>query len=519
MIRINNIIKSIEDTTPVECEVEKILGRKPDKVAVIRQSVDARHKNNIKLVYSVGAHFSEGEEKIAEKYAGGDISFIKPVQETKPDSGDEKMSQNPVIAGFGPAGMFCGYILAKYGYNPIIIERGGDVKSRTDAVNRFWNGGTLNTENNVQFGEGGAGTFSDGKLTTRINDPLCNEVLKIFAENGAPQEILQMAKPHIGTDILKEVVKNIRMEIERLGGSVRFFNKLEDICFDTRLKKIKINGEWQDCETLVLAVGHSARDTFEMLFNKKLEMTAKSFSVGARIEHIQAELDAARYGRYAGHPLLRHAEYQLSYKTGGRCAYTFCMCPGGTVVAAASEEGGVVTNGMSEYSRSGENANSALVVDVHPADFGKNPLDGMYFQKKLEKAAFEAGGRNYFAPAQSVGSFLRGKEVKHIQQTYRPGVTACDLDKILPGFVTDTMRAGLDAFERKISGFSKDTAILTGVETRTSSPLRILRDETMQSVEGIYPAGEGAGYAGGIVSAAVDGIKIAHRIISKFKPF
>ncbi len=514
MIRINNIIKRIDDNTPIEEDVIKILHQSPEKITVIRRSVDARHKNDIKLVYSVGVHFSENEKEIAKKCG---LDFIEEKTMEICETGKTPLPHRPVIAGFGPAGMFCGYILAKYGYNPIIIERGGDVDSRSEAVAEFWTNGRLDTENNVQFGEGGAGTFSDGKLTTRINDPLCSEVLKIFAENGAPDEILYMAKPHIGTDILKNVVKNIRQEIIRLGGEVRFFNKLEDIEVGDALKKIKVNGIWQDCRVLVIAIGHSARDTFEMLFGKKLEMIPKSFSVGARIEHIQAKLDEARYGKYAGHPLLRHAEYQLSYKTGGRCAYTFCMCPGGTVVAAASEEGGVVTNGMSEYSRDGENANSALVVDVHPSDFGKGPLDGMYFQRKLEQAAYTAGGRNYFAPMQTVGSFMYGKDTKGITPTCKPGTTFSDLTEILPKFITDTMKSGLAAFDKKIKGFADKNAVLTGVETRTSSPLRILRDETMQSIPGIYPAGEGAGYAGGIVSAAVDGIKIAHKIIEEYK--
>ncbi len=518
MIRINNIIKSIEDNSSVEENVHNILGIGFDKMSIIRRSVDARHKNDIKLVYSVAVETAE-EEKLCKRLNSHDITYIPPTEKTELVRGTKKLNSRPVIAGFGPAGMFCGYILAKYGYNPIIIERGGDVDSRSLAVEKFWQGGGLNPENNVQFGEGGAGTFSDGKLTCRINDPFCDEVLRIFADCGAPKEILFEAKPHIGTDILKTVVKNIRCEITRMGGDVRFFHKLEDISFDGSLKKIKINGSWQDCEILTLAIGHSARDTFEMLYNKRLEMIPKSFSVGARIEHIQWKLDEARYGKYAGHPLLRHAEYQLSHREGCRCAYTFCMCPGGTVVAAVSEEGGVVTNGMSEYSRSGGNANSALVVDVHPEDFGSNPLDGMNFQRSLEQRAFEAGGRSYYAPAQSVGSFLRGENIKALKGTYRPGIKPCDLTEILPDFVTSAMKKGLTVFEKKIKGFSAGDALLTGVETRTSSPLRILRDEEMQSIKGIYPIGEGAGYAGGIVSAAVDGMRCAAAIISKYKPF
>jgi len=524
-IKINNIKVPIDSEYDLKEETARILRIPKSEIndfKIVKQSVDARRKNNLQLVYSVLINFNGNESEKVSRLFSNDIQYIEPAQKIQFKTGTKPLSGPVFVAGFGPAGLFSAYILAKNGYNPIVIERGGDIDARSIAVSSFWNGGDLDINNNVQFGEGGAGTFSDGKLTTRINDHRCSEVLKTFIKFGAPEEILWQAKPHIGTDILKIVVKNMREEIIRLGGSVRFLNRLEDIKFNHKITEIKISGQWQSCGALILAIGHSARDTFEMLNKRGVSLVPKAFSAGVRIEHNQRQLDIAQYGSYAGHPKLRHSDYQLACKGKVRSAYSFCMCPGGLVIASTSEEGGVVTNGMSEYKRDMENANSAIVVDVRPEDFNKNsPLDGMYFQRELEQKAFEAGGENYSAPMQTAGEFLNGISPKnHITPSYKPNTVNADLHKILPQFICDTLADGLRFFERKIKGFSAPEVVMTGVETRTSSPIRILRGENFHAMNiiGMYPAGEGAGYAGGIMSSAVDGIKISEKIMEEYSP-
>ena len=399
-----------------------------------------------------------------------------------------------------------------------------DVDARIRAVEGFWKSGTLDVKTNVQFGEGGAGTFSDGKLTTRIHDPRCGYVMEQLARFGAPAQTMRRAKPHIGTDKLRMVVKNIRREIERMGGEIKFGMQVEDLL----MKRGKLVGLIADrqpiaCDQLILAVGHSARDTFEMLMQRQIPMVAKAFSVGVRIEHLQSVIDRGLYGNYAGHPALDKGEYQLSYREGERGVYTFCMCPGGIVVPSASEPQAVVTNGMSEYARDGKNANSALVVSVDQSDFGAGPMDGIAFQRSLERAAFSAGGGRYAAPGQTAKSFLdetRPALPNLLEPTYTLGVRPYPLKMLFPSQINRMLENGLRRFERRIPGFSGADAFLTGVETRTSSPIRILREEDFQSpaLKGLYPCGEGAGYAGGIVSAAVDGVRVAQQIIGRYAP-
>lgn len=517
MIKINNIKIPLSSDISVEEKIENILKTKDfSNLKIIKQSVDARKKNDIYFVYSVSVT-CKNEKKLVNKLSNKDILYIEPISDRKLSRGNIKLNHRPIVIGTGPGGLFCAYTLAKYGFKPIVFERGEDVDGRVKSVENFWNNGTLNTNSNVQFGEGGAGTFSDGKLTTRINDPRSDTVLNIFAENGAPENILFEAKPHIGTDILRNVVKNMRKEIIRLGGNVFFNHTLTDIKFSDEIKSITVNGNEYPCSVLILAIGHSARDTFEFLLKKGVAMQAKSFSAGVRIEHLQSDINKSMYGDFAGNPKLPPASYQLWNKSENRCCYSFCMCPGGSVVASASEEETVVTNGMSMHSRNMQNANSALVVDVHPDDFD-GILGGMYFQRELEQKAFVFGGKNYFAPSQSVGSFVFGENTKSIESSYKPGTANCDFEKLLPAFISSNLKCGISAFERKIKGFASKSAVLTGVETRTSSPVRILRNTDLEAINisGLYPCGEGAGYAGGIVSAAVDGIKIAEKIIEKY---
>lgn len=492
-------------------------------VHLYKKSLDARKQNQIQCVSSVILHADIDEQKFCERCNQSDIHYQKPSSLTF-THGTEKLSDPVVIAGFGPAGIFCAYALAKEGYQPIVIERGYNVDRRVEAVENFWKYGRLNPQCNVQFGEGGAGTFSDGKLTTRISDSRCSYLLDLFVQFGAPKEILTKAKPHIGTDHLRGVIKNLRKEICALGGQVLFEHQLEQLLIrNQQLYGIIVNGQQLATQNLVLAVGHSARDTFSMLLQKNVFLEAKSFSVGVRIEHLQTQINRGLYGKLAEHPSLPQGEYQLSYRQNGRGVYTFCMCPGGFVVPSSSSPETVVTNGMSEFQRNQPNANAALVVSVSTDDFGTKPLDGVCFQSELEHKAFIQAGKNYSAPAVTVDQFLQhrsGIHLKTVTPSYALGVTACDFDSLLPKSVTEMMRTGLRNFERKIKGFSAPDAVLTGVETRTSSPVRITRNSDFQSltVKGIYPCGEGAGYAGGIMSAAVDGLKIAEAIISRYAP-
>lgn len=503
------------------------LGLKADisDARIAKRSVDAR-KINAKpnFIYSIEV---ETATSISDgKLAASDALRVKN-QVLSPEFGKEKLSARPVIVGFGPAGMFAALILAKYGYKPIVLERGDDVDKRRVAVDRFYATGVLE-ESNIQFGAGGAGTFSDGKLVTRVNDPLCTEVLKLMHEFGAPEEILYNAKPHVGTDKLLTVVRNIAERITALGGELLYNTCLEDISLEgDKIKKIKTSdGVERETSVLLLAPGHSARDTYEMLHLRGVTMISKPFSVGVRIEHLQKSVDESLYGSFAGDPKLPKGEYALSHRTDDRAVYTFCMCPGGEVVAAASEEGGVVTNGMSKYARDGVNANAAVAVSVSEKDFGSSPMAGVLFQRRLERAAFNAGGGQYCAPIETVGDFLDGKtslltEPKIILPTYMNGNTALyPIDRLLGAKISDMLKLGLGVFARKMRCFGDKNAVLTGVETRTSAPLRIPRTDegTAIGVDNLYPCGEGAGYAGGITSAAVDGINCALKIMSRFAP-
>lgn len=483
-------------------------------------SLDARKRNDIHFVSSVYFRLSSDalERKIASSAA--QVKYVDSPSLPVVVS-DEKKSGRVVIAGFGPAGMFCALVLSEHGYKPIVLERGADVDTRIAAVKSFWSGGELDENTNVQFGEGGAGTFSDGKLTTRISDPLCAYVMQRFCDFGAPAEILHAAKPHIGTDKLREVVKAIRMRVIECGGEVRFLSPLRSLKISSG-KVVSINTPDSQIETgaLVLAIGHSARDTFEMLLKNGVVLQPKPFSVGARIEHTQQSVNQSLYGEYADKLVLPVGEYQLSHRRpDGRAVYTFCMCPGGYVVASSSEKNTIVTNGMSEYKRDAENANAALVVSVSEKDFGSDPLDGVRFARSIESKAYSASG-SCLAPASTVGSFLGCESEKSVLPSYKPGVCMQNLDNILPQFVTDMMKEGIRVFSRKMNCFSDMGAVLTAPETRTSSPVRILRGDERNAVgiDNLYPCGEGAGYAGGIMSAAVDGIKTALKIMSRRAP-
>ena len=491
--------------------VLKRTGVRPSGMRISKKATDARR--GLSFVYTVTAEIPSGV-RVTES---DDLRvYSEPVIDAV--MGNGTLGERPVIVGFGPAGMFAGLVLSKYGYMPLILERGSDVDSRTEAVERFMKGGRLDTETNVQFGAGGAGTFSDGKLTTRINDRKTGYVLKILNELGAPDDILYKSKPHIGTDILRTVVKNADRRIRENGGEIRYGSRayaITDSHVMTDCGKIPFGA-------LVLAIGHSARDTYGELISSGFAVEGKPFSVGVRIEHLQSDIDRAMFGDFAGDPLLGHAEYQLSSRAGGRGCYTFCMCPGGTVVPSSSSEGEIVTNGMSTRARDGRNANSAVCVSVFPEDYGKDPLKAIGFQHGLERKAFITAGSDYTAPVQTVGDFMgtgRGAECSRIVPTYMGGkVLPCSFEKIFPSFVTETMKSGLSDFGRKIKGFDGDYVPMTGVETRTSAPVRILRGEdlTAPGRDRIYPCGEGAGYAGGIVSAAVDGIRVALKIMERY---
>jgi uncharacterized FAD-dependent dehydrogenase len=498
------------------------------ELKILRESIDARKKGIIKFNYTLEVSLdTENEARLVEKHHDQDIKLETVKYTDELPFGTRRMKHRPIIVGMGPAGMFAGLLMARKGYNPIIIERGQRVEERTASVNNFWNTGRLNYESNVQFGEGGAGTFSDGKLTTRIKDSRCDYILEAMVKAGAPEEILYNGKPHVGTDILKDVVKNIREEIISLGGEVRFNSRLEKLIIrNGELSGIIVNEQEIPCETLVLAIGHSSRDTYEMLYKMGITLNAKPFAIGVRIEHLQSLIDESQYGRFAGHPRLRAADYRLSYTSEKlkKSIYSFCMCPGGEVVAAASEENRLVTNGMSYYRRDLRNANSALVVTVGPEDFGNNnPLTGMEFQRHYEALAYKLGGGGYVAPIQLVGDFLKDRistKLGDISPTYKPGYEFRELKDCLPDYVIAALKEGLLNFDNKIKGYASDDAVMTGIETRTSAPVRIERDENLQSVslKGLYPAGEGAGYAGGIVSAAVDGLRIAEAIMKELAP-
>ena len=502
------------------------LSIKPEEMKgyrVFRRGVDARKKNAILFVLTVDVETYDDTAILARLPRHPHVKRAPDMTYRFVAQATGREAQRPVVIGFGPCGMFAALILAQSGFRPIILERGKKVRERTVDTFGFWRQRKLDPESNVQFGEGGAGTFSDGKLYTQIKDPKFygRKVLTEFVKAGAPEEILYVSKPHVGTFRLVKMVEQMREEIESLGGEFRFQSRVDDIVIENgAVKGVTLaTGEHIPARHVILAIGHSARDTFEMLHRRGVYTEAKPFSVGFRIEHPQSMIDACRLGPNAGHPALGAADYHLVHHCrNGRSVYSFCMCPGGTVVAAASEPGRVVTNGMSQYSRAERNANAAIVVGIDPKDYPGHPLAGIAFQRQIEATAFELGGGTYDAPGQLVGDFLAGRpstQFGAVIPSYKPGVHLTDLSSALPFYAIEALREALRAFDRQIPGFAREDALLTGVETRTSSPVRLTRDnETLQSinVKGLYPAGEGAGYAGGILSSAVDGIKVAEAV-------
>ena len=515
-----------EDLTTAITTKLKISAEQMASFVMFKRGYDARNKRNIQLIYTLDITLTDSDltndllvqfESDNHVKATPDTSY-KYVGEAPKD-----LTERPVVIGFGPCGLLAALTLAQMGFKPIIIERGNEVRQRTKDTFGFWRQRKLNTESNVQFGEGGAGTFSDGKLYSQVKDPnhYGRKVMTEFVKAGAPDEILFVSKPHIGTYKLVTMVEKMRAEIIALGGEVRFATRVDDLHItDSKVTGVTLNtGETLKTSHVVLAVGHSARDTFQMIHDKGVYVEAKPFSIGFRIEHKQSTIDQARFGDNAGNEILGAADYKLVHHCkNGRSVYSFCMCPGGTVVAAASEEGRVVTNGMSQYSRNERNANSAIVVGIDPErDYPNHPLAGIELQRQLETLAFELGGKDYSAPAQTIGDFLKGKpnsELGDVKPSYTPGITLTDLSKALPDFAVDAIREAIPAFNKKIQGFSSDDGLLTGVETRTSSPISIKRNKEFQSIntEGLFPAGEGAGYAGGILSAGIDGIKVAEAV-------
>lgn len=524
MLRLTEVKLPLDhpDEAISEAIIEKLAIKPADLLAytIFRRGYDARKRNVITLLYTLDIEVNN-EAKLLAQFADDQKVRETPDTDYHPVvKAPDNLSERPVVIGMGPCGLFVGLILAQMGFRPIIVERGKAVRERTADTFGFWRKRKLNTESNVQFGEGGAGTFSDGKLYSQVRDPknYGRKVLQEFVTAGAPEEILTISKPHIGTFKLVTMVEKMRATIESLGGEIRFSARVDKIDIQEGQVKgvVLADGERIDTSHVALAIGHSARDTYQMLLDSGVYIEPKPFSMGFRIEHRQSMIDESRFGTNAGHPLLGAADYKLVHHcANGRSVYSFCMCPGGTVVAATSEEGRVVTNGMSQYSRKERNANSAVVVGINPEeDYPGDILAGVALQRKWESIAFEQGGGNYDAPAQRVGDFLNNtspEAVGSVEPSFQPGIKLTDLSQCMPDYVVAAIREALPAFNRKIRGFAMEDALLTGVETRTSAPVRIKRDELLQSIntKGLYPAGEGAGYAGGILSAGIDGIKVA----------
>jgi uncharacterized FAD-dependent dehydrogenase len=497
-------------------------------IHIFKRGYDARKRNVITLIYTLDVTLKNVDEAqlLLSLEKDTNVRQSPDTQYKLVAQAPAELTERPIVIGMGPCGLFTGLMLAKMGFNPIILERGKSVHERAKDTFRFWRTSELNTESNVQFGEGGAGTFSDGKLYSQVKDPgfLGLKVKQEFVAAGAPAEIIYVSKPHIGTYKLVTMVEKMRRKIIELGGEIRFETRVDEINIEgegdnKQVTGVTLNGgEVIHSKHVTLAIGHSARDTVQMLHDKGVYLEAQSFSIGFRIEHKQEMIDKCRFGINAGHPILGAADYKLVHHCkNGRSVYSFCMCPGGVVVAATSEEFAVVTNGMSQYSRSERNANSAIVVGINPSDFDNDPLQGIALQRKLERHAYVMGGSNYDAPAQMVGDFLNagnGKPFENVEPSYKPNVKMTDLTPALPGFAIDAIREAIPAFAKKIRGFDSKDAMLTGVETRTSSPVQIKRGADFQSIntKGLYPAGEGAGYAGGILSAGIDGIKIAESV-------
>lgn len=523
MIRLTNIqlVLDHDDQAMTSAVLDRLSITADDLVSihVHKRGYDARKKTNIVLIYTLDVETTHNESLI-KKFTEHQLVKATPDMSYQfVAKAPADLQERPVVIGFGPCGLLAGLVLAQMGYKPIILDRGKEVRERTKDTFGFWRKKILNTESNVQFGEGGAGTFSDGKLYSQVKDPnhYGRKVLTEFVASGAPDEIMFVSKPHIGTFRLVTMVEQIRAKIIELGGEIRFSARVDGVQIDNSqiTGVVLADGEVIHSRHIALAIGHSARDTFQMLYDSKVYIEAKPFSVGFRIEHPQSVIDKARFGKNVGNPILGAADYKLVHHCkSGRSVYSFCMCPGGTVVAAASEEHGVVTNGMSQYSRAERNANSAIVVGIDPSDYPGNPLAGIDFQRALERNAYVLGGSNYDAPAQKVGNFLKGtssETVGSVEPSFQPGVKLTDLSKALPDFCIEAIREAIPVFNRKIKGFALEDALLTGVETRTSAPICIKRGKDFQSIntQGLYPAGEGAGYAGGILSAAIDGIKVA----------
>ena len=527
MLRLTEIKLPLNhDENAINAAILQKLALQPEQlhsVSVFKRGFDARKKSDIQLIYTLDIEV-DNEAALLKKFAKD--QHVKPSPDTSYKfvaTAPATLTERPIVIGLGPCGLFAGLLLAQMGFKPIILERGKEVRERTKDTFGFWRGKELNPESNVQYGEGGAGTFSDGKLYSQVKDPkhYGRKVMSEFVAAGAPEEIMYVSKPHIGTFKLVAMVEKMRANIIALGGEIRFSSRVDDLHINNgQITGVTLStGEQLHSKHVVLAVGHSARDTFQMLYDKGVYVEAKPFSVGFRIEHEQSMIDECRFGPNAGNPILGAADYKLVHHcSNGRSVYSFCMCPGGTVVAAASEHGGVVTNGMSQYSRHERNANSAIVVGIDPErDYPGHPLAGIALQRQLEQLAFKVGGENYHAPAQLIGDFLAGKpstELGEVKPSYTPNIKLTDLAQILPEFAVAALREAIPAFDKQIKGFAKADGLLTGVETRTSSPINIKRGTDYQSIntQGLYPAGEGAGYAGGILSAGIDGIKVAEAV-------